>query len=77
MTGDAELLTGYPRWSFCYRGFPAGLFFTGLEADGAVGRDVPISCVSKNEVSYLPAISYRKNGAKSADLTTKISIEIR
>ena len=43
MTGDAELLTGDPRWhNFLPGTFPLGLFFTGVEASGALSRDVII-----------------------------------
>ena len=36
----AEIMTGDPRWYNFYWGYPAGLFFTGVEAGGPVGRDV-------------------------------------
>ena len=31
---------GIPAGKFFYQGSPAGLFFSGMEAGGAVGRDV-------------------------------------
>ena len=41
MTGDAELVTGDPRWHIFLLGTsPLGLFFTGVEASGALSRDV-------------------------------------
>ena len=41
MTGDAELVTGDPRWHNFLRGIsPLGLFFTEVEAIGALSRDV-------------------------------------
>ena len=41
MTGDAELITGVPRWyNFLPGLFPLAHFFTGVEAGGALGRDV-------------------------------------
>ena len=41
MTGDAELMTGDPRWYNFRPGLsPLAYFFTGVEAGGAVGRDV-------------------------------------
>ena len=41
MTGDAELLTGDPRWhNFLPGTSPLGLFSTGVEASGALSRDV-------------------------------------
>ena len=41
MTGDAELVTGDPRWHNFLPGIsPLGLFFTGVEASGALSRDV-------------------------------------
>ena len=37
MTGDAELVTGYPRWHEFLLGMsPLGLIFTGVEASGDV-----------------------------------------
>ena len=44
MTGDAEILTGDPRWYDFLPGLsPLVYFSTGVEAGGAVGRDVDIS----------------------------------
>ena len=41
MTGDAELVTGDPRWhNFLPGTTPLGLFFTGVGANGALSRDV-------------------------------------
>ena len=41
MTGDAELVTGDPRLHNLLLGIsPLGLFFTGVEARGAISRDV-------------------------------------
>ena len=49
MTGDSELLTGDPRWHNILPGTsPLGLFFNGLEARGALSRDV-IKGESKDE----------------------------
>ena len=39
MTGDAEIITGL---KFSTGAIPAGLFFTGVEAGGALSRDVSI-----------------------------------
>ena len=37
MTGDAELMTGDPRWhNFLLGTSPLGLFFTGVEASEAL-----------------------------------------
>ena len=44
MTGDAELMSGDPRWhNFLPGTSPLGLFFTGVEASGALSRDVKYS----------------------------------
>ena len=41
MAGDAKLLTGDPRWiNFLLGLSPLAYFFTGVEAGGALGRDV-------------------------------------
>ena len=41
MTGDAELMSGDPRWhNFPPGTSPLGLFFTGVEGSGALSRDV-------------------------------------
>ena len=41
MTGDAEIVTGDPRWyNFSTGASPLVYFFTGVEAGGAVGWDV-------------------------------------
>ena len=41
MTVDAEFMTGDPRWHNNLPGTsPLGLFFTGVEASGALSRDV-------------------------------------
>ena len=46
MTGDAKLLSGDPRWhNFLLGTFPLGLFFTGVEASGALSRDVYIGYI--------------------------------
>ena len=46
MTGDAELMTGDPRWYNFLPGLsPLAFFFTGVEAGGALSRN--ISIVSK------------------------------
>ena len=38
MTGDAEIMTGHPRWYNFLPGLsPLAYFFTGVEAGGAVG----------------------------------------
>ena len=40
-TGDAEILTGDPRWQSSFTGAPPLAYsFTGVEAGEAVGRDV-------------------------------------
>ena len=39
--GDAEFVTGDPRWHYFLPGtFPPALFFTGVEAGEALSRDV-------------------------------------
>ena len=43
MTGDAEIVTGDPRWyNFSTGASPLVYLFTGVEAGGAVGRDVTL-----------------------------------
>ena len=43
MIGDGELLTGDPSWhNFLLGTSPLGLFFTGVEASGALSRDVSV-----------------------------------
>ena len=43
MSGDAELMTGDPRWQNFLPGTSSlGLFFTGVEASGAHSRDVVV-----------------------------------
>ena len=46
MTGDAELLTGDPRWYNFYRGLPRWTFFPRVDATGALSRDVTSVSVS-------------------------------
>ena len=42
MTGDAEFVPGDPRWHNFLLGIsPLGFIFTGVEASGALSRDVP------------------------------------
>ena len=46
ITGDAELVTGDPRWHNFLQGiFPLGISFTGVEASGALSRDVKIDYI--------------------------------
>ena len=40
MIGDAEFVTGDPTGIIFYRGYPRWVFFTGVEASGALSRDV-------------------------------------
>ena len=41
MTGEAEILTGDPRWhNFLPGTSPLGFIFTGVEATGSLSRDV-------------------------------------
>ena len=43
LSGDAELVTGDPRWHNFLLGIsPLGLFLTGVEASGALSRDVKV-----------------------------------
>ena len=50
MTGDAELITGDPSWyNFLLGLSPLAYFFTGVEAGGALGRDVITGMVDKTE----------------------------
>ena len=46
MTGNDELVTGDPRLHNLVPGIsPLGLFFTGLEASGALSRDVSLMLI--------------------------------
>ena len=43
MTGDAELLTGDPRWyKLLLKTSPLNFIFTGVDTTGALSRDVLI-----------------------------------
>ena len=51
MIGDAERVTGDPRWHNFLLGIsPLGLFFTGVEASGALSRD---DILTKDEIQYI------------------------
>ena len=57
MTGDTELVTGDPRWHNFLPGIsPLGLFFTGVEASGALSRDVARELESFFDIGNLPII---------------------
>ena len=44
MTGDVEPLTGDPRWyDFLLGTSPLNFIFTGVDATGALSRDVEVS----------------------------------
>ena len=40
MTGDAEIMTGDPRWHSFYQEFPRQVILNQKEAGGAFSRDV-------------------------------------
>ena len=47
MTGDAEFVPGDPRWHNFLPGIsPLGFIFTGVEASGALSRDVTFVSVN-------------------------------